>query len=526
MFPRPVHSAGADDATLAREADTFVTAHPPIQILAGLITILREKRPAWHTPETMLNFCPVNERMNAFEVRHDIRQRILTELTGVKAKSALRTPLEMQCQQLLIAIDVEDVSVSEYEMAHQATELALYLDAGALWRHLMQSLPWEQNEDSDKEIIGLLISSLLDSGRAKTEWSPSGAILTPWDLMRGIDSRVWNHHLPLDLRAQVHEAWVQATQDGKETVFAPKHVFAIVTPDIFMVHFKLTDLKKILELAEERMGFKAPPLPTEEGAPSTRFEGQRRSNQPPSAAEVAATETDEAIESLFSGLEEKQTEHAKTAPPPPGSPPPDAMVTLPPSKADISADDEIVIPAPDLVGVASIESVVIDVRDDELEEHDLEEIPPSLKSATAEQNSDTQAVEIARMMVDLEKHGIKTEAEPDKIRRVHSTIEKILGRTLSSDEHALEKVKILALKEELREVLVLFDSAAYSVDRYTKGTVSLGGFIARLEFHLGMTTDKKNSSQSVSNAPPRSRSSGRSAVPPPLPSGGGSDDSS
>lgn len=505
-FPHPVHTANASDDMLSKEANQFVIDHPPLQILAGLITILREKNPSWYTPETMFRFSPVAERMRALEFRPDIRQRLLVELTNAKPKTARKTPLEMQGGQLLIAIEAEDVSIKEYELAHEPPELALYLDAGALWRFIMDSLPWEANEEADKEIVALLISSLIDPSRSKTEWSPSGAILTAWDLMRGIDARVWNQHLPLDLRVKIHEAWVEATRDGSETVFAPKQAFDIVPPEVFMQHFKLMDLRKILELAEKRMGFDAPPPPVEEPAPATRFEG-RHSTKPPAAPDSSAAGTQ--VDALFSDV------------PPPATA--GSVATVRP-EADAATEQLMADPmgdapkAPTAEGVPPDDSSVISVRVEELSEADVADAddPPPSKDAPAEPHpSETgQAVEIARMMMDLESRGIKIAGDPQKIRRVHAVVHAVLNRTFDSDEPKLSKEEIAERKEKLREVLVLFDAATYGHDRYAKGVVSLSGFLAKLEHHLQMKNAREGSGP-ISIAAPRQ--TGRQTQPPPLP---------
>ncbi len=519
-FPRPVHSAGATDDTLSKEAAQFIVGHPPLQILAGLITILREKYPSWYTPETMFRFSPVAERMCALESRPDIRQRLLVELTNAKPKTARKTPLEMQGGQVLIAIDAEDVSIKQYELAHEPMELALYLDAGALWRFIMNSLPWEANEEADKEIVALLISSLIDPSRIKTEWSPSGAILTPWDLMHGIDARVWNQHLPLDLRVKVHEAWVEATRDGSETVFAPKQVFEIVPPDVFMLHFKLTDLRKILELAEKRMGFEAPPPPVEEPEPPTRFEGSH-STKPPAADTAAAVEVDD----LFPDTSGSDTdgESAST---------PTARPTSPPSAVPLASSTETVRPSSDEadpMGAAPTaaaggvpngdSSTTIIVGEEELSEADLAEPSggaPVLDSEASARDT-AQAVEVARIMMDLDKLGIKLDGDPAKIRRVYSTIKCVREGTFDPDEKKYSPAEVAARKEQIREVLVLFDLARYSGhNSYTQGTLTLSAFVARLQFHLGMEGSREGSGPaSIQVAAPRP--TGRSAQPPPLP---------
>lgn len=506
-FPHPVHTAGASDDILSKEAGQFVIDHPPLQVLTELISILRAEKPRWYTPETMLGFSPVAERMLALESRPDIRKRLLVELTSAKPKTALRTPLEMQGRQLMIAIEAEDVSVAEYELAHEPVELALYLDAGALWRFILNALPWEANEEADKNIVALLVSSLISQSRKKTTWSPSGAILTAWDLMHGIDARVWNQHLPLDLRVKIHQAWVEATRDGSETIFAPKQAFEIVPPEVFMQHFKLLDLRKILELAEKRMGFEAPPPPVEEPAPATRFEG-RHSTKPPAASDADTPEAQ--VDALFSDV-----------PPPPataGSVPtvrPEAAAVAEASTADPMGDAP---KAPMAEGVPPEDSSVISVRVEELSEADVADAddPPPSKDAPAEPHpSETgQAVEIARMMMDLDKHGIKTDGDPQKVRRVHAIVQAVLQRSFAWDEAKLSKDEIAMHKEELREVLVLFDAATYGHDRYARGVVSLSGFLAKLEHHLKMENPREGSGP-ISIGPPRQ--TGRQTQPPPLP---------
>lgn len=512
---RLAHSSQeATDAQLALEAQQYFLANPPLQLVAELLEIVRSEKPSWLTPQKLLDFCGVLDRMHLFAQRPDIRQQLLVTLTGAKPRSARRMPLELQASTILIALEAEDLTPEEYELAHAPADLAVYGDAGAIWRLFMDSVLWEDDSSGNRSLIAKLIEALLKTGRKKTKYSPSGAILSSWDLMSGIDPLVWVQ-LPIELRVKQHKAWVVATQDGQgdePSVFTPEDVFRIVPPIEFMQHLRLVDLHGILKVAEKRLGFEAPPPPVEEPAPPTRFEGSR-STKPPAAVpsetlKDGAKAGDTDVESLFGNDAEATTAAAAvtTASTEPTPPPPENP-TVRPAMGEAEDPMGTAPIANTAVGVqADGPSAVIEVGEEEL--LDDKDVAPS---------SDPTAIEIARMLLDLEKFKMLLDVkDPKKVRRVHQLVTSVLDGTFNRDERSYAMNELLAIKQAIREVLLTFDSTQYSTDRYAKGQLTLGAFLARLEHHLGIKSEKSSDDAGVSStAVPRPRPTGRpSALPP------------
>lgn len=504
------------DERLALEAQQYFLAHPPLQLVAELLEIVRSEKPLWLTPQKLLDFCGVLPRMHLFEQRPDIRQQLLVTLTGAKSKTARCMPLGLQASMVSIALEAGDLTPEEYELAHAPADLAVYGDAGAIWRLFMDSILWEDDSPGNRSLIAKLIDALLKAGRKKTKHSPSGAILSSWDLMSGIDPQIWVQ-LPVELRVKQHKAWVVATRDGQEdepSAFTPEDVFRIVPPSEFMQHLRLVDLHGILKVAETRMGFEAPPPPVEEPAPETRFEGSRSTKPPaalsaePSQDGVKAGDTD--VESLFSSDAEATaaaTAATATEPTTPSSPPPENPTVRPPA-SETPADPMGAAPVADeAVGVKDDgPSAVIEVTGEELlGEHDM---APS---------SDASAIEVARMLLDLGKFQMQLDPkDPTKVRRVHKLVTSVLDGTFNRDEKSYAMNELPATKQAIREVLLTFDSIQYATDRYAKGQLTLGAFLARLEHHLGVKPEKNEDDASpASLTAPRPRATGRqSAIPP------------
>jgi hypothetical protein len=156
-------------------------------------------------------------------------------------------------------------------------------------------------------------------------------------------------------------------------------------------------------------------------------------------------------------------------------------------------------------------SAVIEVGEEEL--LDDKDVAPS---------SDPTAIEIARMLLDLEKFKMQLDPkDPQKVRRVHRLVTSVLDGTFNRDEKSYAMNELLATKQAIREVLLTFDSTQYATDRYARGQLTLGAFLARLEHHLGIKSEKSSEDVGVpSTTVPRPRSTGRPSALPPAPESG------
>ncbi|MBU1032590.1 hypothetical protein KJ937_01520, partial [Patescibacteria group bacterium] len=74
------------DEELVREATEFFVASPTLMFMESLLTKLRQGGFSWWNPLDTLANHSVENRMCALSQRPDLRQKITTELTGLKPR--------------------------------------------------------------------------------------------------------------------------------------------------------------------------------------------------------------------------------------------------------------------------------------------------------------------------------------------------------------------------------------------------------------------------------------------------------
>lgn len=511
-----MHAPNASDEALAAEAQDHLLHHPPLEVLSEILQVLRDKQRPWFLPQTLLDFCGVQERLQLLAARPDVRERLLVTLIGAKPRTARRTPLPMQAEQILIAMEAQDVDAQSFDQAFQTQELALYLDAAALWRCILSRLPWEENDSADKEFVGLVVRCLLSPERLKTSWSPSGAIITPWDLLRGIDARVWNQHIPLDLRAKIHEAWLMATEDGNVQAFTPRDVLELVPPDVFMHHLKLDDLRGILLLAEKRMGFEAPPPPVEEAAPETRCEVPHSHPEASAASDSTTSSQTPDVDAMFGDDE------ASPAPSPMDDPdglrktmPPAAPVAVTDTATTVrpTQEGEPLAPIPGSpIEIPRDDSVVITVGDGD----ELEEIPPSDAIPLANEDLALPELDLARCLIELQGYGIQLSPEEGaQARTFLRTIQYVMSPESETDDAILQE-RAAALRESLHGLLEALDPKKATSSTWVGKSRTVKAYAAMLKDKLKLAKEGKTDPEV-----PRPRSSSiippSATRPPPLP---------
>lgn len=496
------HAPDASDDALAADAQTHLAEHPPLQVLSDIIHLLRTKQCLWFTPQTLLDFCGVQERLQLLIARPDVRERVLVTLLGAKPRTARRTPLAMQAEQILIAMEAQDVDATSFDHAFLPQEVVLYTDAAALWRHIFDSVPWDENDPADKEIIGLIIHALLQQ-RRKTVWSVSGAIITPWDLLRGIDARVWNQHIPLDLRTKVHEAWLIATEDGKAQPFTPRDVLELIPPDVFMHHLKLDDLRGILLLAERHMGFDPREFPlVEEAVPETRCEvphshptasstPPEASGDPGTAPDVDAMFEDEQASPATPSLDDPEGMRRTLAPTAP------VAVDLATTVRPLEAGEATAPPLEGNPDIARDDSVVITVGD----EAELEEITE---------------LDLARCLLELQEYGIHIPVEEAlRAQNLLHTVQYVMNPDSETDDTVL-KDQAPGLREDLHALLEALDPKKAASSTWASKSRTVKAYAAMLKDKLKQVKDGKTDPEV-----PRPRSSSivppSATRPPPLP---------
>ncbi len=245
-----------EDDVLDHEADIALGKSPALQILAELLKELRELDLPWWTPEQRREALTATDRMRMLEQRPDIRQRIVTELTGLLPKAARRMAPDMQAS-LLDEVLEEDRTSAEFEVAFKAEELVLYGDAANLFFSAMDALPLDQDTEEHRLVMEKFLNSCLRSDR-DFDNKKLQPIITHWDLRTALDYELWQAKIPLEVRAAVDKARLELEKAKPGERFSAKHEVEIVTVSKIVTHIPLVNFKNLIEVAAKKMGFERP----------------------------------------------------------------------------------------------------------------------------------------------------------------------------------------------------------------------------------------------------------------------------
>lgn len=253
--PKPLAHQDAerkDDDVLAREARTFLLASPTVQLVAELLTKLREADLAWWSPQALREAWPAAERMRWLDERPDLRQRITTALTGLAPKAARKKPSDFQAALIDSVVDDGDTSVRAFEEAFSPVEMAVYGPVTSFWRAFRDRFPWDDRRPAHRELVAWLMGALLndksfidDMGRAP--------VMNAWDLRTGIDNRAWHAHMPIEVRAAIDDARLKREKVDPGEPFHAADDLSIALPETIATHVPLRDLGGVLDVAERAM---------------------------------------------------------------------------------------------------------------------------------------------------------------------------------------------------------------------------------------------------------------------------------
>ena len=239
ISPNAVHAA----AKLAES--------PAKQLVAELLERLRNSSLSWWTPADLRTSFPAKERMKWLEEEPALRGHLTNVLTGLFPNASLAKSSQLQAELIDAAIDGGDSTVQAFENAFEPNVLAAHGAEARYWRTFRKQLPWESNGKAEQKIVAFLIEQLL--GDVKLGSYQRRPILTPLDVRRAIDARVWTRHLPEELRAKIDSSRMDAEAKGRS--FGAAEELGLVPPALLVQHVPLADLRGILDRAEEALSF-------------------------------------------------------------------------------------------------------------------------------------------------------------------------------------------------------------------------------------------------------------------------------
>ncbi|MFO0547123.1 MAG: hypothetical protein U0271_01980 [Polyangiaceae bacterium] len=242
------------DERLAAEAAAFLGAHPSLQLVAELLTRLREMAFPWWTPEQLRAAYPVVERMKWLAARPDVRQRITTSLTGLASRAARNKTPEFQAALIDSVVDEGDITLDALEHAFEPADVAVYGPAGDLWRLFRRRMPWDDDSTQHQDLVGWLVGALL-SDKSSLDGAPRTPVLSAIAVRTAIDGRVWHSRIPLHVRVAIDDARFAAQRDRPFEPYGVERDLQIASPALIAASIPLRDLVGVIEVASNALGF-------------------------------------------------------------------------------------------------------------------------------------------------------------------------------------------------------------------------------------------------------------------------------
>lgn len=234
----------ADDVLVAR-AQERLSKNRECQLLAALLDQLRERGRPWWNAQALKEIWPTATRFQWLEKRPDVRGRLTHQLTGLARLAAREADLSFQADLIERVLEAGDASIEDWERCFQPEELAVHGPAAEIWSEFRTRFPWDAPTPEDKDLLVWLFIELLDE---KKEGSRTTSIMTPLYVRSAIDVRVWQEHIPLEIRVQVDGRRLRKELEGKS--FTCRDELAVVKIERIVEHVPSQHLKGVLDALE------------------------------------------------------------------------------------------------------------------------------------------------------------------------------------------------------------------------------------------------------------------------------------
>jgi hypothetical protein len=234
----------ADDVLVARAQEKLAKSREA-QLLVSLLTQLRERNRPWWSPQVLRDVWPTNLRLKWLEKRPDVRGRLTHQLTGLVRLAAREATIDFQASLIDMVVEAGDLSVEDWEKSFEVEDLAIYGPTSVLWQEFRSRYPWDDPAPEDRELLVWLLVELLEE---RKEGGRTSSIMTPLYVRSAIDVRVWQEHIPLDIRVQVDGRRLRKELEGKS--FTSRDELAVVKIERIVEHIPAPHLKGILDALE------------------------------------------------------------------------------------------------------------------------------------------------------------------------------------------------------------------------------------------------------------------------------------
>ncbi|MBI5654156.1 hypothetical protein HZC53_00660 [Candidatus Uhrbacteria bacterium] len=254
------------DEALAEEAKAHLAQHPELQTVVEFIQVIRNVDLTELNAEKRRALLPATERMHALTQRRDLRGTATSVLTRVPEDAAYGMSPDFQASLINQVVDACKTT-EDFDKAFAPEDLAVYVDGALLMHSHWAQFRWEQDDDPHRDVVASFIESLLADREGYVLDGKSvelESILKPWDVLNVIDVDVLLDCLPREIQKKLFKAWHTWEAQHVDEAWHALDYIDIATPRILVQHIKLADLKGVVMLGMERMGFVPKQKPAED----------------------------------------------------------------------------------------------------------------------------------------------------------------------------------------------------------------------------------------------------------------------
>ncbi|MCB9687720.1 MAG: hypothetical protein H6738_23985 [Alphaproteobacteria bacterium] len=234
----------ADEVLVAR-AQEKLAKNRECALMASLLTQLRDRRRPWWSAAVLREIWPTSTRFLWFDKRPDVRGRLTTDLTGLHRLAARESERAFQASLIDRVMDAGDLTVEAWDASFLPEELAVHAPTATLWNEFRSRFPWDGASAEDRDLLVWLLGELLEE---RKEGSKTTSIMTPLYVRSAIDVRVWQEHIPLEIRVQVDGRRLRKELEGKP--FTCRDELAVVKIERVVEHIPALHLKGVLDALE------------------------------------------------------------------------------------------------------------------------------------------------------------------------------------------------------------------------------------------------------------------------------------
>lgn len=230
-----------DDLELTESAAQAFSDSVEARFVASLLEYLREHPRPWWNAEVLHDVWPTAERFRWYERRPDLRAAVTHELTGFASGAARASADDLQAELVERVLDAGDIDEETWEAAFDVRDLAVHGPRHEIWGAFRTRFPWEGPTAADRELLVWLFERMLVEEQ-------DSSILTALYVRSAIDVRVWQDHVPLELRAQVDAHRLRRELEGAP--FTCEDELAIVGLSKVVEHVPPAHLQRVLDALE------------------------------------------------------------------------------------------------------------------------------------------------------------------------------------------------------------------------------------------------------------------------------------